>query len=156
VFSATTCNETTKERHQRVQRYTGALSAALAEEREKNFAMLADIKAAHSVEMERERERARESIAAALQEERQKSKELLMGAVSEERERGEAAIERAVQRTTEIVQQGMNDLKKAEEAGRRRQLEAVDLFLETARGHLRTLTSDPEGGGQSSVTDPTD
>ena len=35
-----------------------------------------------------------------------------MGAVSEERERGEAAIERAVQRTTEIVQQGMNDLKK--------------------------------------------
>ena len=35
-----------------------------------------------------------------------------MGAVSEERERGEAAIERAVQRTTEMVQQGMNDLKK--------------------------------------------
>lgn len=31
-----------------------------------------------------------------------------------ERERGEAATERAVQRTTEIVQQGMTDLKKVE------------------------------------------
>lgn len=38
--------------------------------------------------------------------------ELLNEALSEERERGEAAIERAVQRTTEIVQQGMTDLKK--------------------------------------------
>ena len=35
-----------------------------------------------------------------------------MEALSEERERGEAAIERAVQRTTDIVQQGMTDLKK--------------------------------------------
>ena len=38
--------------------------------------------------------------------------ELLVGALSEERERGEAAIERAVERTTELVQQGMADLKK--------------------------------------------
>ena len=35
-----------------------------------------------------------------------------MGALYEERERAEAAIERAVQRTTDIVQQGMADLKK--------------------------------------------
>ena len=35
-----------------------------------------------------------------------------MVALSEERERAEAAMERAVQRTTDIVQQGMNDLKK--------------------------------------------
>ena len=35
-----------------------------------------------------------------------------MSALSEERERSEASIERAVQRTTDIVQQGMTDLKK--------------------------------------------
>ena len=46
-------------------------------------------------------------------------------------------------------------LSQVEESGRQRQLEAVDLFLETARAHLRTLTSGSTGGGEASALDPT-
>ena len=53
---------------------------------------------------------------------------------------------------------------QVEEATRRRQLEAVDMFLETARSHLRTLstgTGDEDGqdGGPPSalsISGPTD
>ena len=37
---------------------------------------------------------------------------------------------------------------QVEDSTRQRQLEAVDLFLETARAHLKTLTTSTGGGGR--------